>query len=233
VIVSANDRDGSCTHAGGVVTCDLSTLEANSHWTIQIVVTPTRAGTIVNTASASAIGDDPRRSNNTRTERTTVTTPPNLLRNPGFELDADRDGKPDVWSRDDRFSRSSAVKHSDKYAGRHSASRTASYTIRQTVADVRAGATYRFSGEVNIPSNHSSFTFKIQVRWLDGDGKTIRTDTIRTFRNDTRGDWKRARADMVAPSDADRAQIRMVVQDLVGKIYVDDFVFQKLVPSAP
>jgi uncharacterized repeat protein (TIGR01451 family) len=75
--VSATASQGSCTRTGGgkadgLVTCDLGTINAFASATVTIVVTPTRAGTLTNTASVTAGTPDPGAANNTSTATTTV-----------------------------------------------------------------------------------------------------------------------------------------------------------------
>src|SRR5439155_179633 len=73
----------------------------------------------------------------------TVTVQPmNLLLNPGFELDSNGNNRPDHWTSNSRFTRTSAQTHSGFYAGKHSATDNSSYTIAQTIKNL------------NIPHNN-------------------------------------------------------------------------------
>jgi uncharacterized repeat protein (TIGR01451 family) len=63
--VSATPSQGSCGQAGGVVTCNLGTILSEGSATIDIVVKPTQAGVITNTASVAAAAGDPDPSDNT------------------------------------------------------------------------------------------------------------------------------------------------------------------------
>jgi uncharacterized repeat protein (TIGR01451 family) len=77
VFVSATTTQGTCLRDGkgrrdGMVTCDLGSLASGSSATISIVVTTTRGGTIVNTATVRANEPDADRADNTATEETTV-----------------------------------------------------------------------------------------------------------------------------------------------------------------
>ncbi|HZA27476.1 MAG TPA: M14 family zinc carboxypeptidase [Actinomycetota bacterium] len=56
--VSATPNQGSCGETGGVVTCNLGSILAEATATINIVVKPTQAGVITNTASVSASAGD-------------------------------------------------------------------------------------------------------------------------------------------------------------------------------
>ncbi|MGB8647558.1 MAG: carbohydrate binding domain-containing protein, partial [Anaerolineae bacterium] len=148
----------------------------------------------------------------------------NLLANPDFELDSNRDGKPDSWTTSPKFTRSSAVVQSGGYAGRFMATDNSGVTINQTVKSLRAGKTYNFSGWVNIPSTTDAFTFKLQVKWRNTAGTVLRTDTIATFTRSTSG-WVQSTANLVAPTGTANAQVLMVASSLKATIYVDNFAF--------
>jgi uncharacterized repeat protein (TIGR01451 family) len=68
--VSASPSQGSCTGTSTVV-CDLGFIVAGANATVSLVVTPTTAGTLSNTASVPDF-EDPTPLNNTDTELTTV-----------------------------------------------------------------------------------------------------------------------------------------------------------------
>ena len=61
-----------CTHAAGVVDCELGTLAPGEREEVTIVVTPKRAGTITNTATVGSAVADPDPGDNTATATTTV-----------------------------------------------------------------------------------------------------------------------------------------------------------------
>jgi hypothetical protein len=145
----------------------------------------------------------------------------NRILNGGFEQDADANGRPDAWTMNVRFSRSSTIVHGEIFAGRHSATDNAGYTIAQTIGGLVPARTYRVSGWINIPATSDSFTFKLQVRWLNASAATIKTATVKTYKGATAG-WNEATASLVAPPGTAQAQVRMVVSSLKAAIYVDD-----------
>ncbi|HZQ07713.1 MAG TPA: hypothetical protein VFD70_14110, partial [Anaerolineae bacterium] len=106
----------------------------------------------------------------TVTNTPTTAPPANLLLNPGFELDADHNNKPDNWTNSAKFLRSSEVVHSGSFAGKQFDTTDSDFTINQTVNNLTAGSSYQVSGWVNIPPTSDSFTFKVQVRWLNASG---------------------------------------------------------------
>ncbi len=76
--VSATPNQGSCSQAGGVVTCNLGALNSGATATIAIVVTAvtrTGASSAVNTASVTATEPDPNSANNTATATITIISP--------------------------------------------------------------------------------------------------------------------------------------------------------------
>ncbi len=157
---------------------------------------------------------------------TSTPVPVNLLANPGFELDTNNDTRPDSWTTNSAFTRSNAVVRSGSFAGRHVGSTQGrSYTLVQTVTGIVAGRSYNVDGWVNIPATNTTFTFQIQVRWMNSAGSTLRTDLVRSYTTSTTG-WSAASQILAAPTGATRAELRMVVSSLKSTIYVDDFRLQ-------
>ena len=150
----------------------------------------------------------------------------NLVRNAGFELDANRDGRPDSWSSNPRFTRRNTVVFSGTFAGRHRATDNSSYVVKQSVSEILPDAGYYFSVLVNIPATADNFEFRLQVRWKNGSNKTLRTDTADSYTAST-SNWSLASNTLHSPRGAKRAQLRMVVKSLKTTIYVDDFVFTR------
>ncbi|MGH7770970.1 MAG: DUF7507 domain-containing protein [Candidatus Binatia bacterium] len=70
--VSATPTQGTCSESGGEVICILGDLSNGTSATVTIVVMPTTAGEISNTASVTGNQPDPNTANNTATEATTV-----------------------------------------------------------------------------------------------------------------------------------------------------------------
>jgi hypothetical protein len=64
---------GSCTEANGTVTCNLGSIAANANAAVTIVVKPTTAGTITNSASVRTTEADANPANNLVSENTTAT----------------------------------------------------------------------------------------------------------------------------------------------------------------
>lgn len=73
---SATASQGSCSEAGGTVTCTIGSLASGASANVTIEVTPQADGKITNSATVSGGETDEDSSNNTRSEETTV-RPPN------------------------------------------------------------------------------------------------------------------------------------------------------------
>lgn len=72
--LSATATQGTCSETGGVVTCELGTLDAGSSASVEIRVRPTAEGTFTNTAAVSAEQSDTAPGNNIGSETTEVAT---------------------------------------------------------------------------------------------------------------------------------------------------------------
>jgi hypothetical protein len=186
--------------------------------------TPTDTATPTNTSTNTPTATATATATNTPTNTPTPLPDPNLLSNGGFELDADGDTRPDAWSSDSRFTRSNSNVRSGSFAGRHYATNNSGYTIFQRVP-VTPGKAYAFTGWVNILPTTDSFTFRLQVRWLNATNAAISTTTVRSFTAATNA-WEAASNQrLIAPAGAVNAEVRMVVSSLNATVYVDDLTF--------
>ena len=147
----------------------------------------------------------------------------NALANPGFELDATADSRPDSWSSSPYLSRSATQVRGGSFAGRwQSTSNKTASSYQQLV--VTAGATYAFSGWVNAPTTADAFTFEFQIVWRSG-AKVLGTASIKRYTDDTAGLWQEAAGATVAPAGATAARIKMLAGSLGTTLYVDDLSF--------
>jgi hypothetical protein len=147
----------------------------------------------------------------------------NVLLNTSFESDVNGDTRPDSWSANKNVTRSTAAVHTGSYAMRHRASNNASYTVAQTTSNIRSGMAYTFLGYVNIPSTSDAFTFRIDIQWLDAKNRGLSTTTVSSYTGATQG-WTQAQATLLAPANATKADVRMVVNSLSATVDVDDFI---------
>jgi len=73
---SASASQGTCSEAGGTVTCNLGDIAAGGDATVTIVVTPNQEGTVTNTGVVTSDTEDTNQANNTDTITTTVNPVP-------------------------------------------------------------------------------------------------------------------------------------------------------------
>src|SRR5262249_51028033 len=73
--LSSTSTQGTCSEAGGTVTCQLGTMANAATATITILTLPVAPGTIINTATVSADQTDPNLSNNTASVSVMVVAP--------------------------------------------------------------------------------------------------------------------------------------------------------------
>jgi uncharacterized repeat protein (TIGR01451 family) len=70
--VSVSVSQGSCVHSNGIVSCTLGSLASSLDFAVNIVVTPTVAGTLTNSMNVTSNEADPVLANNTATQTATV-----------------------------------------------------------------------------------------------------------------------------------------------------------------
>jgi hypothetical protein len=148
-----------------------------------------------------------------------------MLGNASFELDANNDGKPDVWSTNSKFTRSNTMVYGSSYAGKFYATDNSGANTKQVVKNVTPGALYTFSGWVNIPPSNDAFTLKLQVKWRNASNNVISTTTIKTYTASTSG-WNQVTANLSAPAGTTNAVMLIVVSSLSRTIYVDEFMLK-------
>jgi hypothetical protein len=149
-------------------------------------------------------------------------TPPNLIRNGSFEVDRDRDTRPDTWTQNSSFRRTTEARRAGTYAGRHRATMDASYSVRQDLADVVGGETYHFEGWTKILPTSDAFTYRLRILWYGANGARIGRTQLAVFTSPTT--WKKTVRDATAPVGTVRGKFVMSVSGLSGTIYVDGFL---------
>ena len=151
----------------------------------------------------------------------------NVLRNGGFELDANGDTRPDSRTANSHATRSTARKFSGASSMRHRATDGSSHGVDQTTTWVVPGGRYAFSARTNIPSTADSFSFAYRVLWRSATGALLRTDSVGSRTSHTSGAWRTASATLTAPAQATQATVRMAVGRLNSTIYADDVVLRR------
>jgi len=229
VTTTAGNAQLLCGLPNGGVQCDFDRLNNGDTATFWVEVIPKAAGAINTTAQVGSAKPDRNLANNTASAGTIVNPPPpspNLLKNSGFEEDADGDSVPDDWSSSGQFTRNDTMVLNGDYSGMQEASGTSSYAVSQAVAGLTAGKTYTFSGYVLItPATRGAFAVRLEVEWLDNNGNSIGTSTIKSYAQRLIR-WDLAAQSLVAPTGAAQARVQMLVDRLNGTIFVDDFALK-------
>ncbi|HEX8099454.1 MAG TPA: DUF11 domain-containing protein [Actinomycetota bacterium] len=227
--VSYSASQGTCdtpaVGESGSLECAIGNVAKGADETVTLKVKTSEIAVIENDARVESTAADVTPDDQFDTEETNV-RPVNLLRNGGFEVDADNDGRPDGWTSNPNFTRRSAQVFSGKSSGRHRATTNSSYVVQQTVSKIVAEAQYAFSGRVNIPATTDAFIFTLQVRWRNSANKVLGRESFSGYTAST-GDWDSSNGEFVAPPGAVKADIRMIVNGLKATIYVDQFEFYR------
>lgn len=195
---------------------------------LSVLPTPTLSPTSGPTPTNTPIPPSPTQTPTPILTPTPTPTPtqPQLVLNPDFETDANGDGKPDNWSSNNKFTRSSASFHGGAFSGRHFSSSNAGWTIDQTISNITGNTSYSFGAWTNIPPISDSFTYKYQLLWKNSSGSTIKTDTVKQYTASTAG-WNQTTTSLTSPSNARSVIIRMATTSVKGPIYTDDVSFKK------
>ncbi len=165
-------------------------------------------------------GTNPNENDGRIVELGVAAKPLNLVRNGSFEEDRSGDHRPDAWTINTHFSRSSLAHHVGTYSGRHEGVGESSYTVRQDLADVVGGETYHFEGWTKIPTT-DAFFYRVRILWMDGSGAEIGRSQLAVFTSSTT--WKQSMRNVTAPPGTVRARFVMSISGLSGTIYVDGF----------
>lgn len=145
--------------------------------------------------------------------------PGNLIRNPGFEVDANADGMPDEWAA--QTSLTSELVESDKHEGKVALAITgegpdAASLLVQRGLGVKGGQKYRLSAWVRSASPDAEF--RIYVEWVLGDkwlGKVLPW----TKGN---GEWQQVSVEFEATPDPQGGAYTVVQARGAGTVYFDD-----------
>lgn len=138
--VSATASQGSCTQSAGMVVCNLGALASGASASVSVVVSPTVANSLTNTAVLAAHETDPNPTNNTASAATTVSRLPTVTlvaTDPQASEQVGNRGQFTVYRTGD----------TSKYL-------TVKYTVSGTAAN---GTDYaRLPGSVTIPARSAS-----------------------------------------------------------------------------
>src|SRR5690606_1792222 len=86
---------------------------------------------------------------------------------------------------------------------------------------VTAGQRASASAWLRIPPTTDRFMARLEVAWLSSGNTFVSSSVVRSYYQATNG-WTQARGEVVAPSGAATALVRVVVSGLNGTLDVDD-----------
>ena len=142
----------------------------------------------------------------------------NLVRNAGFEADADGDARPDDWATEARFTRDPAAARAGKHGGRLTSSPPARH-VSQDLEGLRAGAVYDFTAWVHVPADAAAGP-EWDIVWRDAEGDVITETSVGTSTGT--GTWQQVGGTATAPAGTAAAELRMTVPAPTGTVDVDD-----------
>ena len=145
----------------------------------------------------------------------------NQLLNPGFEVDDDGDGRPDLWWLWSRFTRSSTSLRLGASSARSQGDGTA-FAPGQTIkTEVLAGLPYHVAAWLSVPATSDAVVVRVRIRWLGTTSNTIRLDTIGTVTGSTPG-WVQVAGTVTPPAGANQVAIELYETGLTTEIFTDD-----------
>lgn len=148
----------------------------------------------------------------------------NQLLNPGMDLDANGDNRPDSWASFSRWVRSGT----EIYDGAFSAVTLADGSNlgpNQKISYVVAGATYHASVWVNVPGPQvPAFRYQLRIRWLSATNVAISTTVLGGVLGTTPG-WVQLQGSLVAPAGAVYGRLEIPITAATTNIYADAAFF--------
>jgi hypothetical protein len=152
----------------------------------------------------------------------------NLVRNPGFEIDANLDSRPDDWTPSTpAFTRSAAVVKSGSYSGKYYLSAIGQSRVGQRINGITPGRMYVFNTGLNIDASpRTRFALNIEFQWKNAAGTTISTSIV-SGGGETKS-WIDKRGAVRAPARATSVQLVFHLRQLSSgniTVYIDDVSF--------
>ncbi len=159
------------------------------------------------------------------TAQADLTVPGNLLRNPGFEVDANGDGMPDEWGAN--TSLTSELVTNETHEGRYALAVTSDSPLFAPLLVQRSlplvgDHKYRFTAWIKSPSPDAEFRF--YVEWVLGDkwlGKVLPWTK-------GSGEWQQFTLDFPATPDPQGGAYAVVQMRGKGTVYFDELRIQEV-----
>jgi hypothetical protein len=146
--------------------------------------------------------------------------PPNLIANPGMELDDDGDGAIDGWDNQPGVSPSTDAARSGQTSMRLEAP-AQGLVVDQRLPSIDAGRAYTFAIWLNVPPSEAPFTVRVRLRWRDANGTTIGSQRIAVLERSTAG-WDKLVANLRSPPRTTNAAVTLSLAGEGSVVYVDD-----------
>jgi hypothetical protein len=146
--------------------------------------------------------------------------PPNLVANPGMEVDQDRDGTADSWDDEVGASLSRDNARSGRASLRMEAG-TAQVVVSQGVPSIDASRAYTFVAWVDVPPGDVPLTLRVRIRWRDAADVTLETTKVAVLERSTSG-WDKVTAALRSPPRATSATITFSLEGPGSVAFVDD-----------
>jgi DNA-binding beta-propeller fold protein YncE len=152
--------------------------------------------------------------------------PPNLVANPGMEVDEDANGIADIWSDDPGGSRSQDTARSGENSMRLEGLPDG-VVVDQQLPSIDPERTYTIAFWVNVPRTDRPFTLRARIRWRDAAGTSVGFQKITTVEASTAG-WEKLLSTIRSPARASSANIAFALEGEGAVVYIDDVL---LIPA--
>jgi hypothetical protein len=146
--------------------------------------------------------------------------PPNLIANPGMEVDADGDGAIDSWDVETGATRSSDTARSGEASLRIEAPATGLVTD-QRLPSMNPNQPYTFAMWVNVPPTDQPISLKVRIRWRDAARTNLGSQRIVAVELATAG-WDKFVTNFRSPAGATSAILTLDLETPGTVVYVDD-----------
>ncbi|HEY7736858.1 MAG TPA: hypothetical protein VH813_08710 [Candidatus Limnocylindrales bacterium] len=146
--------------------------------------------------------------------------PPNLVANPGMEVDEDNNGVADIWAEDPGTSLSQETFRSGSRSMRLEAP-VDGVVVDQQLPSIDPERSYTFAFWVNVPRTDTPFTLRARIRWRDAAGTSVGFQKITTVEASTAG-WDKLLTTIRSPARASSANVAFALEGEGAVVYVDD-----------
>jgi DNA-binding beta-propeller fold protein YncE len=148
--------------------------------------------------------------------------PPNLVANPGFEVDEDGDGGIDLWDGAPGASLATDRARSGSVSLRIEAPATG-VVVDQRLPSMDGGRNYTFAMWVDVPPTRSPISLKVRIRWRNAARANLGTQKITAVEGSTAG-WDKVVTSFRAPAGVTNAILTFALEGEGTVVYLDDIL---------